>query len=79
MTVIIVKNVKRKLEEKFLCVTKRKAHLKRFIVLNVPISQHARKLISIFILQKNIAYPSQGMFTKVNFMIKFLLFFIPCD
>ena len=50
--------------------------LKHFFVLNVPTSQHVRKLILTFTIQQNIAHPNQNDFTSVNFVIKFLLAYI---
>ena len=46
---------------------KKNVQLEHFIVLIAPVSQHDRKLNSTFITQENIAYPSQKMFTGVNF------------
>ena len=39
--------------------TRRGVQLEHFFVLNIPISQHDRRLIASFILQKNIAHPKQ--------------------
>ena len=64
---------------KFLRVSKREVQVEHFSMPNVPTSKHVVTLISTFVLQKSIAYPSQRKFTSVNFVIKFLLVFIPCD
>ena len=71
--------MKRKLQGLILRVTKRDFQLEHFFVLNVPTFQHVLRLISVFILQRSIAYPIQRIFASVNFVIKFLLVFIPCD
>ena len=58
---------------------KKRCSVATFIVLILPTSQHVRKLISTFTLQKCIAHHNQKHFTSVNFFIRFLLVFIPCD
>ena len=72
-------NVEGKLQEVILRVTKREVQFEQFISLNVPTSQHVLRLISTFFLQKFVAYPSQRLFTNVNFVIKNLVVFIPCE
>ena len=75
MTKLFVKIMEHKLQEILLRFTKRVVQLEHFIILNVPTSPQVLSLLSIFILQRSIAYPSERKITSVNVVNKFFCCF----
>ena len=61
-----MKDLELKFRELILRVTKRDAQWEKLFGLNGPTSQHVRRLVSIFTLQRSIGHPKQKPFTNVN-------------